>query len=481
VDPLIGQVLADRFRVVRLLGVGGMGQVFEVEHTQLPKRFAIKVLGSALAKEAEALKRFRREAEIVAGLQHPHIVEIIDWGSAPDGRPFYVMELLEGIDLSAQIAKGPLTWPEIRTLAEQSISALQEAHRKGVMHRDIKPTNIFLKKVESGIHVKLIDFGLARARDMAAITIYTSPKLIGTPAFMSPEQILGKGPVEEEADTWAIAAVLYAAAAGKAPFRGSFAVLVAQIGKKRPVPLRVLRSDAPAAFADALAAALSPNTEQRIRSLDELRERVADSLGGELPSTSALPVSQDVTPSSMPTKRGRPPAKESAPPRGTRLPKWTIGLALGALAVGLGALVLGGEEEDPVASAAPEMVPAPPEKLASPLPDAQVQADAQVQTFDLTVDTFPRGAKLFVDMVYAGEDGTTFRRARGTELTVTCHQAGFDGGEVKLVFDYGKRHYACKLRKKGRKKARKSDKSPKPPKQKAGDELNDPEMMLPDF
>ena len=281
-DSLVGTVVADRFQVLRLLGRGGMGKVYEVELTQLKKRFAMKVLARELAGKKDALRRFRREAEIVASLNHPNIIEIVDWGTADDGRPIYVMELLEGMDLEERIkATGPLPWSEIATIAAQSISALLEAHGKGILHRDLKPTNIFLTEGGPTLRVKLIDFGLAKARDLAAITMYTCPKLIGTPAYMSPQQLQGESAVGEEADCWAMAALLYEAATGERAFKGGYAALIYSIGKESPTPIGELRPDTPPAFADAIAAALSPDKSRRITSLEELGDRLANSLVGQ--------------------------------------------------------------------------------------------------------------------------------------------------------------------------------------------------------
>ena len=318
---LTGQILADRFRVLRMLGRGGMGHVYEVELLELPKRFAIKVLIAKLANDKDALLRFRREAELIARLNHPNLVEILDWYSLPDGTHFYVMEVLKGDDLSTRLKKsGPLSMSEVAPLAEQCFSGLLEAHRQGAVHRDIKPANVFLTEGVSGLHIKIIDFGLARARDMAAITIYTQPLLIGTPAYMSPEQILGTGPVDETADTWAMAVLLYEAACGVKPFQGRYPDLITVIGKKQPVSLRDHRPEAPAAFADALAAALSPDKETRLRSTAELAARVAAALdsnaqaaaapvsiadeSGPRQSPAVMPPAID-TPSTAPTKNER--------------------------------------------------------------------------------------------------------------------------------------------------------------------------------
>jgi serine/threonine-protein kinase len=291
VTDLVGQVLADRYRVIRPIASGGMGVLFEVENTRIGRRFALKTLSSATAARPDSLARFRREAEIVARLHHPNIVAIVDWDALPGGAPFYVMELLEGEDLAARIGRGPVPWPELAQVASQAMSALAEAHRHGVLHRDLKPANLFLCRVGEGdsVHVKVLDFGLARARGNVAITNYDKPQWIGTPQYMSPEQIRGEAEPGEKADVWGIAAVLYELATGKPAFKGAIDQLIKDIGNRRPVPVRVLREDAPEEFADAIESALSPSNERRITTIEELAARVRAALGVTSESTPVPP------------------------------------------------------------------------------------------------------------------------------------------------------------------------------------------------
>jgi eukaryotic-like serine/threonine-protein kinase len=281
VTELVGQVLADRYRVIRPIAAGGMGVLFEVENTRIGRRFALKTLSSATAARPDSLARFRREAEIVARLHHPNIVAIVDWDALPGGAPFYVMELLEGEDLATRIGRGQVPWPELGLVASQAMSALGEAHRHGVLHRDLKPANVFLCRVGEGdgVHVKVLDFGLARARGNVAITNYDRPQWIGTPQYMSPEQIRGEKEPGEKADVWGLAAVLYEVATGQPAFSGPIDQLMKDIGNRRPVPVRVLRADAPEEFADAIEAALSPSPDRRITRVDELSARVRAALG----------------------------------------------------------------------------------------------------------------------------------------------------------------------------------------------------------
>ena len=395
---LVGQVLADRYRVIRPIAAGGMGVLFEVENTRIGRRFALKTLSSATAARPDSLARFRREAEIVARLHHPNIVAIVDWDALPGGAPFYVMELLEGEDLAARIGRGPVSWPELAQLASQAMSALGEAHRHGVLHRDLKPANVFLCRVGEGdgVHVKVLDFGLARARGNVAITNYDRPQWIGTPQYMSPEQIRGEAEPGERADVWGMAAVLYEVATGRPAFSGAIDQLIKEIGNRRPVPVRVLRADAPEEFADAVESALSPSPDRRITSVEELAARVRAALG----------VFSEATPVPPPPRRKPKPtpasdASASAADTADDLPSsrrrrervvrraWVRGALVGGViaAVAMAAMFAvwgmsgGDDDDDESGPPAPAASQPPPEKAAAPeeTPQAQPELPAPPQ------------------------------------------------------------------------------------------------------
>src|SRR5262249_38747262 len=153
--------------------------------------FALKTLTAEAAEDFEVLVRFRREAEIVAKLRHPNIVEVVDWDNV-DGVPYLVMEYLRGEPLKTRIQRGPLAWPDLALIADQMMSALAVAHRAGVVHRDLKPENIFLTRDDSGEErAKLLDFGISKLRDSKTFAT-TDARLLGTPAYMAPEQAEGR-------------------------------------------------------------------------------------------------------------------------------------------------------------------------------------------------------------------------------------------------------------------------------------------------
>jgi serine/threonine-protein kinase len=328
------------------------------------------------------------------------------------------MELLEGEDLASRIGRGPVLWPELAAVASQAMSALAEAHRHGVLHRDLKPANVFLCRVGDGdaVHVKVLDFGLARARGNVAITNYDRPQWIGTPQYMSPEQIRGEAEPGEKADVWGMAALLYEVATGKPAFSGAIDTLIKEIGNRRPVPVRALREDAPEEFADAIEAALTPDRERRITTIDELGTRVRSALGVVSEMTPVPPpprkkkpsappgVSASDTAADLPSSRRRRERREKVVRRA-----WVKGaLAGGAIAaVGVAAMFavwgMGGDDDDdapvapqtamatPPVQKTPPAAP-PPVAVVTPVPDAAPAPTAISLTVPVRVRSRPPGA-----------------------------------------------------------------------------------------
>ncbi|MGE0551713.1 MAG: protein kinase [Kofleriaceae bacterium] len=219
-DPLIGQVVGGMYQIVRRIGMGGMGAVYEAKHIRLPKRFAIKHLKKHHTRDSVAMARFQREAEIASSLGNRHIAEVFDFNVMPDGSPYMVMELLEGEDLRSRLRRGPLELREALEICEQVVSALSAVHERGVVHRDLKPENIFLLPGEAGgVLVKLVDFGLSKVHGDTAMT--QSGSLFGTPAYMSPEQARSEvKEADHRTDIYSLAAVMFEALTGRPPFTG---------------------------------------------------------------------------------------------------------------------------------------------------------------------------------------------------------------------------------------------------------------------
>ena len=208
---LVGVVLQDSFRLTRLIGMGGMGAVYEGTQLRLGKRVAVKLLARELSSNQEALARFRREAEVTSQLGHPHIVQVFDFGTAPTGEPYLVMEYLEGEDLDQRIRRsGRLPLATTVSVVKQVASALSSTHARGIVHRDLKPANIFVLEIEGETDfVKVVDFGISKVR-AASVRLTGASAVMGTPNYMSPEQALGQiDEIDHRTDQWSLACIAY--------------------------------------------------------------------------------------------------------------------------------------------------------------------------------------------------------------------------------------------------------------------------------
>jgi eukaryotic-like serine/threonine-protein kinase len=267
------------YRAVELIGRGGMGEVFMVEHRFLGRRFVLKVLHQRFAAEPQYVDRMRVEAQSMARLQHPNVVEVVDFWTAPDGRPCVVMELLKGRTLARELAsRGPLPVAEAVELTGQALSALGAAHRAGIVHRDVKPENLFVHEVPGHPRVlKVLDFGVARVLPGASsgapapLSLPTQTgAIVGSPRFMSPEAARGER-VDHRADLYAVGAVLYVALAGRGPF---------DAGSDVPAP--------PSRYVEGVAPELDAIVLRAMSELPELRPQSAEELAALLRPFSRL-------------------------------------------------------------------------------------------------------------------------------------------------------------------------------------------------
>lgn len=209
----------DHYRISARMGSGGMGSVYKAEHVSLGRQHALKVLhGAVLARDQDASERFLREARAASRIQHPNIVDVFDFGYLHDGRPYFVMELLSGTNLGDIVDRGALPPPRAIAIARQLTCALAAAHERGVIHADVTPSNILVSDDENG-EVKLVDFGLAELRDgLERVVDPASEYVLGTPCYISPEQIRGLG-ADEQSDQYSLGIVLYEMLTGHPPFQ----------------------------------------------------------------------------------------------------------------------------------------------------------------------------------------------------------------------------------------------------------------------
>jgi serine/threonine-protein kinase len=268
----VGSVIADTYTIEALLGRGGMGAVFLASHKRLPgKKVAIKMLHAEISDE-ETLARFKREAQIASLLGHPNIVHVEDFDVMPDGTPYLVLEYLQGETLAQRLRGGPLPTELIFSIVRQIGSALAAAHRAGVVHRDLKPQNIFLVPTELDgrefEQVKVLDFGISKMRGSQTVKTQETA-LLGTPQYMAPEQATGKhDSVDERTDIFALGAIVYEMVTGHPAFVGaSIPEVVFKVVYEQPAPLT-----APAAITNAVQTALSKSQDERFPTINRFVE-----------------------------------------------------------------------------------------------------------------------------------------------------------------------------------------------------------------
>jgi serine/threonine-protein kinase len=401
-----GTVLAGKYRVDRVLGEGGMGIVVAATDLQLERRVAIKFLLPEYVQHKEAAQRFLREARAAVKIQSEHVARVIDVGTMDTGAPYMVMEFLEGQDLSGVLADRKTLPPEEAVAyVLEACDAIAEAHSVGIVHRDLKPANLFLARQPDGSsRVKVLDFGISKATMTAGSTdpsLTRTSSMMGSPLYMSPEQMKSAKHVDPRTDVWALGVILYELLHGEPPFYAeSIPELSAKVLLEEPVSIRSRRMDVPEALeaivmkalaknVDArfptvadLAIALSPFGPHRTRANVERASRVLRVTGGPLASSSAVAVTAGM---------GGPPAyaqtaaawAETGEPSKKAGKKPLLGVAAVAVLVlaGAGAFLAtrgAAPAAEPAAAATPAEPPAgvPP---AAPAPEAAKPAAPEPQ------------------------------------------------------------------------------------------------------
>ncbi len=448
-DSLIGELLGKDYRVTELIGVGGMALVYLVEHQTLLKRFAAKVLSPELAANMEARARFTQEAHAASQLDHENIVTISDFGVTSDQRPFFVMELLRGQTLGQRLDAGPMSLEEIVSVAVPMGRALSYAHDEGIVHRDVKPENIFLvQRSQNRWSVKVVDFGIAKTPMNPKLT--KMGQTLGSPMYMAPEACRGED-VDHRADVYSFGIILYEMMCGHPPFQDEslLKVLQYQISQPLPRPCDVNPALDPALGA-VLERALEKSPLARYQSIDDVLEDLQAALPpgadrllieaqyGTTKAFRATPfpsASQPIPVLSNPSSQDLPAVMMPAPvvlaataaPAPTSRRRLVIGLAGAIALVGVAIAFLGTRGSGaapPAAADSPAVVTLPTQPTEAPPPPAARTVGREhapaTATHSLRIESKPAGATVEVDGQVVGQ-------------TPTSIEVPIGGGSVPLV------------------------------------------------
>jgi serine/threonine-protein kinase len=276
-----GQILAGKYRVERVLGIGGMGVVVAAHHVQLDEKVAIKFLLPSMLRNQEVVSRFAREARSAVKIKSEHVARISDVGTLENGAPYMIMEFLEGGDLAAWVQRqGPLPFQQAVDFILQACVGAASAHGIGIVHRDLKPANLFCLRGNDGqFIIKVLDFGISKvsnASDSGGAMTHTAA-VMGSPYYMSPEQMQSAKEVDARTDIWALGIVLYELLTGSTPFAGeSYAEIAIKVATASFAPVRVFRPDAPPNLEAVIAKCLEKDKRRRFSNVAELALALAD-------------------------------------------------------------------------------------------------------------------------------------------------------------------------------------------------------------
>jgi serine/threonine-protein kinase len=271
----IGDTLAGKYRVERVLGRGGMGYVVAARHNQLDQQVAIKILMPELCENEDAVARFLREARASVRIQNEHIARVLDVGTLDDGAPYMVMEFLEGRDVAKELEeRHRLPIREAVDYILQAGEALAEAHALGIVHRDLKPANLFrTRRSDGSVFVKVLDFGISKALvpDAKAVSLTSTQGLIGSPFYMSPEQVRKPKTVDTRSDIWSLGVILHELLSGSPPFTSDTPLsILAAVVTDPPPPIRTVRDDVPVGLEAVILKCLEKEPTRRFADIAEM-------------------------------------------------------------------------------------------------------------------------------------------------------------------------------------------------------------------
>jgi tRNA A-37 threonylcarbamoyl transferase component Bud32 len=419
-DPKVGLLLSGRYRVLKKLGEGGMGAVYEAHHELIGKRLALKCLHPQFMSNREVVERFYREANAATAVGNEHIIEVSDVGKFDDGSPFIIMEFLEGVEFGKLLdTLGSLPVGRLVHIVTQVCEALGAAHARGIVHRDMKPENVYLvKRGAESDFVKVLDFGISKMKESneslsGGGSLTKTGTALGTPYYMPPEQAQGLRDVDHRADIYAVGVILYQGLTGRLPFDAdSYPALMVKIMTDTPLPIGQLRSDVPAELAAVVTRAMCRDRAQRFQSTAELAQ--------------ALRPFRELDQAPIMLASARPAGSEETTPFGWSEPARTtekrpasggrgllIGGGVGAMVV-IGALVAMFGSRSPAVEpepAAAALAPAAPVPAAVPQPVAPEPVPQVQQALPMGIAVPPKPTEVQVSIkaspgdarIYIGE------------------------------------------------------------------------------
>lgn len=384
-DDLIGATLNERYEVTSKLGQGGMGAVYEARHTLIGKRVAVKVLLDKHAEKDQIVARLKQEARLASSIGHDNIVDITDFGTTESGRTFVVMEYLDGESLGAAIAKlGRLREVRVIHICQQIASALAAAHKKGIVHRDIKPDNIFLVQRDNQDFVKVVDFGISKSMDASDedVRLTQTGMVLGTPLYMSPEQARGDDDLDHRIDIYALGVILYEAVTGEVPFQGkNYLNILTQVIADDPKEPSELFPEIDKDLESVILKAMAKDRDQRYQHMGEIAadlEALAD------PSTATT--GARITAARWRQRRQRRSKQSYA--------AWILAvIGVAALSILAAALLMSKDNK----KAAPTAIPAPVvvTQVAPPTPVPVPAVEEPKKTATIVVNSDPPGATVY--------------------------------------------------------------------------------------
>lgn len=363
----LGNVIEEQYMLERQLGAGGMGTVWVARDLRLSRSVAIKFLSGDFCGDEPARQRFEREARMVSKIRSPHVVQVFAAGITADGVPYVVMELLDGEDLAARLERGgPCSLVEAGVIIEQVCRALSRSHREGLVHRDIKPHNIFLIPETGGqVFIKLLDFGIAKDTGVKATTLTVTGAVVGSVFYISPEQLRDAPSVDHQADLWALGVVIYQMLTGHMPFDGdSLPELLLRIAECRYVPATRVNPGLPPEIDGFLSRAITPDRARRFANAEELARAFAHIVRGHSSGLvrkpeHAAPVQAALPPPMAALQQPPSPGASTRAPAPRAIPSWLWAAAL-ALLLAAGAYYGLRSEPGAARESAPLVRPAQP-------------------------------------------------------------------------------------------------------------------------